>query len=976
VGGSEHEAPEPTRKSPDPKASAVDERMLLSGTTLRFVQMMLLMLVATVGLASGALVKFEDSKGVIGCELAAGIDLKDYNTPGRILAIEPQQAAFDACVAAHDTEPVIWPVLVWPTGLLLGTGLLFLALPRWRTRGGRLSALHLVDEDGAMSGRIAELSRRAGLPKSPTVVVDSRSAVANAVVFGSNRRPIVRLDSAMSVLFRRDRKAFDAVLLHELAHIRGRDVTVTYLSVAMWRVFVLLVAIPFVVLEFVSLPGRLNSPAAEIELVLFARTVALAIVASALVFFARNEVLWSREFSADRMAARWGADVASLERAWQDRRRKRTGRARGAVGGRARRLVRRLVLPVARRLARLWRTHPAPSSRRANLDDPAPLFGVRPALTFTTGMGAVLISAQLESLAIDQEISTQASDVGRSVLAAALITGVVGVGLLRHCVYAALKGRNGPSFVREGLWLGAGMIAGEAVASRVTDLGWLSARPAVMLVLLGIAIGWCWWCGQTARLWIRAWSGRSFAVPFALALTGGGLVLTAALNWWQSLGVLLTAGLTMDPGAVADSVRTTLGPLDGREALLLADSTVMLTSWLIVKDPLMWIGMAAAWIVPAAALIVGANPRRRWIARARRTDERGPLPSLRHGGLAVLIGVAVATGVFLTVLAWLHAQDPPSDGDGDRGLELLTAGASTPVALVLGAVTAAVLASRVARFRLVTAMIAAQAAVWVGFGVLLAIAAGDGCLPGLSIVNARCEGGARTVLWPVMSMTLQPALAAALVAAAVIAGLFAARARYLGAAAKPFVAQPETGRSGAFARRAATGLGALVLGAVVAVEVPQLATVTDPYADAEIGALLVAPETEPDRALQMAAWVDLAGGRELIDGYLELFEELPTLVGTDAEILEGGQALLWFCADLQALTARAQAHLRIPDPDVQQSWEQALTRIGDGADSCVYAFGQRNDALIARALEDLVAGVIALTDTAEQIYAVLAGEGP
>lgn len=38
--------------------------------------------------------------------------------------------------------------------------------------------------------------------------------------------------------------AFEAVILHELAHIRNKDVNQTYLAIAIWRAFVLAALLP------------------------------------------------------------------------------------------------------------------------------------------------------------------------------------------------------------------------------------------------------------------------------------------------------------------------------------------------------------------------------------------------------------------------------------------------------------------------------------------------------------------------------------------------------------------------------------------------------------------------------------------------------------------------------------------------------------------------------------------------------------
>ncbi|QIK10199.1 M48 family metalloprotease [Streptomyces sp. ID38640] len=77
-----------------------------------------------------------------------------------------------------------------------------------------------------------------GLKRVPRVVVDPSAASTGAAVFGRNRRPTVCLHAGLLAGRATAPEDFEAVLLHELAHIRNGDVTLTYATIALWRTFI------------------------------------------------------------------------------------------------------------------------------------------------------------------------------------------------------------------------------------------------------------------------------------------------------------------------------------------------------------------------------------------------------------------------------------------------------------------------------------------------------------------------------------------------------------------------------------------------------------------------------------------------------------------------------------------------------------------------------------------------------------------
>jgi hypothetical protein len=100
-----------------------------------------------------------------------------------------------------------------------------------------------VNEIRAMIGQ-------AGLRRAPTVLIDPYREVRCGRVFGCFGRYYLRLNLSMLRPDAENAVLRRAIVRHELAHLRNRDVDVTGLTIAAGRVFTVLVALPLVVLGF------------------------------------------------------------------------------------------------------------------------------------------------------------------------------------------------------------------------------------------------------------------------------------------------------------------------------------------------------------------------------------------------------------------------------------------------------------------------------------------------------------------------------------------------------------------------------------------------------------------------------------------------------------------------------------------------------------------------------------------------------
>ncbi|MET7609051.1 M48 family metalloprotease [Streptomyces avermitilis] len=125
------------------------------------------------------------------------------------------------------------------------------------------------------------------------VWLDASDYTQNALAFGYWRRRHIELASGMTGLFDDDPHTFEVIVRHELGHIRGRDVDVTFAITALWGAFVVLV----VAALGYSLSGKAAGEGGLRDLGY--RLLALSLI----VLAARNTYLHAREFHADAYAA-------------------------------------------------------------------------------------------------------------------------------------------------------------------------------------------------------------------------------------------------------------------------------------------------------------------------------------------------------------------------------------------------------------------------------------------------------------------------------------------------------------------------------------------------------------------------------------------------------------------------------------------------------------------------------------------------
>ena len=132
--------------------------------------------------------------------------------------------------------------------LLIVAGAIMLGLPLWITRRRRLQPLTPEDAPAALDA-VRELASEQGIP-APRLLWNPLDASPGGLAFGHPGRYSVALTGGLLVKQATDPPAFRAILRHELAHIRNRDVGITYFTLAIWYAFLLVAVLPFALTLF------------------------------------------------------------------------------------------------------------------------------------------------------------------------------------------------------------------------------------------------------------------------------------------------------------------------------------------------------------------------------------------------------------------------------------------------------------------------------------------------------------------------------------------------------------------------------------------------------------------------------------------------------------------------------------------------------------------------------------------------------
>ena len=220
--------------------------------------------------------------------------------------------------------------------LTLLAGGIYCAQPWWYRR--RMQLVNLTGEGTLpVMSRLEQLRHQAGTGPVNWLLQPSNRRMS-AFAFGRFGRRYIAVSGGTAVTAIRQPAAFDAVILHELAHLKNKDVNQTYLTIAIWRAFVVAALLPLAGLLIFS-QVQISTPRVLWRVAVLALTV----------YLLRNSVLRSREFEADARVRQLDPDTTL-----------------GTVLAR---------LPSRRgRVSQLGWSHPSGQARAAALLDPVPLY--------------------------------------------------------------------------------------------------------------------------------------------------------------------------------------------------------------------------------------------------------------------------------------------------------------------------------------------------------------------------------------------------------------------------------------------------------------------------------------------------------------------------------------------------------------------------------------------------------------------------
>ncbi|MGV9933011.1 M48 family metallopeptidase [Streptomyces olivaceoviridis] len=904
---------------PAPTPPAPDPGVLPAGTSLRFLVLVVAMAAATVEMLTGLLRPYPAQNVAFLCEFAAGYD-PGGNVIDNVTRSNAHAEAIKECAEGAPVTPQ-WYGLAGGAVVLLVAAAVYLLLPRWRRRRHGLVPLHGRDPQGEVRAEVARLAGLAGVRALPDLVVDLTAFDAGAVVFGRAGRRTLCLDNGLLHVRRSDPARFQAVLLHELAHLRHRDVDIAYAVTALWRAFLTLAAVPFTLVLGGSLVAAQFGwfmgadavfwPASRPYMV---REIATAGFLFLLVVLARADTLRHRELYADRGAVALGADPG----VW---------RARAEAAGTQGR--------PARSVTALWRSHPSWAERHRALEDPAALFTLTDVPLFLLG-AVTLVTGN--ALSDRWDALAAAWVVGG--LAAALLT----VSVWRAALYAAHRGVPGPSGVRAGSALGLGLVCGELLSGSSIGPGWWPAHPEPLLFPLLGGVAYVCWLARCARLSLRDTPGTPRALRGAVlvAAVAGCVVAAAGLSWWMGAGKLLLAGDLYRAGGLEQEIRRMFpGPWGTREyAAVLPWIASVLTSLSVAGSTL---------VIAAASVVLWVYPAVLLLRRPRATGLRSTLLAGLSGGLLGVAAVAAA-------MAYVHPWRPPL---GERGTAFgLVFMWWRTVALWTGVtVTAAVVAVTTRTHRLPRALTAAGIAQILALAGQFPLQSADGCLGPLRVMGDTCHWlpGASWSLTEILVPTVAPALFGAALVAAPLARIPRAR--------RPPAPAEAVRRS--WPTRVAVGAVAVL---AVASSVVAVRSVTGR------DTALVVPERPPAagtgervRSFQLLAWFKTSGQADIVavasryTAFAQWFKE-----STDADTgAIDGDTLRPVCAGLARDTATARRHLGVPDPELGRAWSTLLAKSRDAARECTSVLDSRTYDVRrnTKMLEDLVAAYEQATRT-------------
>ena len=467
-----------------------------SDTTFRF----LLLIAAIVGVSLLAFDwlygQFADLRAEAAALIACSAGLPTDPTQ---VATDAQLVAFRSCLAAVNGTRLD-AVLLGMVALVIGGGVAYgIAVARLRRRYrvlDRADAPELVAQIDALAGEM-------GVTPAPGLRWQPLDRRALGLAFGRPGHRELALTGGLVPLTVRDPAAFRAIVLHELAHLRNRDVDLSYYAIGIFRAVLVLAILPF---ALALLRTLLSDPGTVFSFV-WRFTVLLP-----LVYVIRSGILRAREHDADLRASTLEPEIRRV-----------LASARDHTPSKLRRLI-------------AW--HPSAARRVAVIDDPSPLLHLGVLDAFGVGIVGSLAYEEVATLVGYFGFESFTTRALSGLAFGPLVGIIVALGVWRQ-TFAFLATGRGPVRVA---WLGLALAAGLFVGQRLSLLTAISddsvilrPDPAPFYVWLAVlvtvgALLFGAWLVAASRMWLpvatRLRSPTRASMPVAL---GAAVLVTIAI---------------------------------------------------------------------------------------------------------------------------------------------------------------------------------------------------------------------------------------------------------------------------------------------------------------------------------------------------------------------------------------------------------------------------------------------------------------
>jgi hypothetical protein len=286
-------------------------------------------------------------------------------------------------------------ILAFPAGLTLVT--LGAALVLYRTHPIRNRAKPPMKSgstglDYQIRKEIHDLATRYTVTPPFRIETQGRlNRTTGARVFGLRNHYILQMGGNLRLAFVKNRKIFNATILHELAHIANHDVLRTYFSSALWLALVFFAVLPIIGFVTLNLPQMVVAGMWRELLLIYGQILGTL----AVVYAIWASLLRVREFYADARVALWGM-ARPLRTMIESNIATRTTRQPKLASPQLQ-AIRHQVWQLFRWP---WLFHPQLLARLDALNNPARLFRLAPEVAFFVGFLIALLYGSLVFLTL------------------------------------------------------------------------------------------------------------------------------------------------------------------------------------------------------------------------------------------------------------------------------------------------------------------------------------------------------------------------------------------------------------------------------------------------------------------------------------------------------------------------------------------------------------------------------------------------